>query len=249
MLKKIVKIMLLFSFIVFIVTLFYRNKFPDKETIQKKLYQSPVQIEVSKAPFEKKAGDTNYTITPQYSYELYGMIVSYHHSASWWDYYHEKWNDFINMKDIGVIWGNNIKTEVYKDMQFSSGSWTCYYKWPNSEVKSRFSEDYLSNNHLISTDPDINKEIMRADIGDQIYMKGYLADYTHSGWRGPRKTSVTRTDRGNGACEVGYVTNFTILKKANETIRLIYKMSKYFIIICLILLVFFFFKDPYSSKF
>ena len=41
------------------------------------------------------------------------MIVSYHHSASFIDISHKQWNDYLNTKDICVIWGRNVETGVY----------------------------------------------------------------------------------------------------------------------------------------
>lgn len=249
--KKIIKAILFISIIVFAVSFFQKDNFPDKKEILEKLYQDPLQTETNEISFEKEKGGIIYTINPLYDYELYGMVVSYHHSAGWWDYYHKKWNDFINIKDICVIFGDNLLSEVYKEMEFKSGSWTCYSEFKSGtpkEIWSKFKNSCVSNNHLLSAGEDINKIIMSAEKGDQIYLKGYLAEYSHTGGSFRRGSSATREDTGNGACETIYVSDFKILKKANPLWRFAFSFSKYSIIGCLIFLTIFFFKSPVYNR-
>ena len=244
---KMKKIIFLILIIIFGIAFFQKDKLPDKENVLEQLYQEPIQTETDKSSFKIEKEGLIYNITPLYNYELYGLIVSYHHSKSWLDYYHEKWNDFINVKDICVIWGDNIKTEIYKAMEFKSGSWTCYSEFKpgtSYEVWSKIRRDNLSNNHLLTSEESLNKTIMDAKKGDQIYLKGYLVEYSHSNGSFRRGTSITRNDRGNGACETIYVTDFQILKEANLVWRLIYSFAKYLIIIYVILSFIFFFFWP-----
>ncbi len=238
-LKKIIKILLLISVTLFVYSYFRKDNLPNREDVLNQLHQAPVQTETDIAPFTKEEGGIIYNITPLYNYELYGLVVSYHHTKDWWDYYHKEWKDFINIKDICVLWGDNIKTEVYKQMKFKSGSWTCYHEFKpntNQEIWSKFKNNSGSNNHLLSDDETINETIMDAKRGDQIYLKGYLVEYSHSeGFQ--RGTSTTRDDTGNGACETIYVTDFQILKKANPLWQSIYLFSKYSIIACFVTLL------------
>jgi len=57
---------------------------------------------------------------------------------------------------------------------------------------------------------------METSVGDQIYFKGYLAEYAHSNRTFTRGTSTSRTDTGNGACETVYVEDYQILRQANR---------------------------------
>lgn len=243
--KRIIKIFLLISIVLFVYSYFEKDSLPGKEDILDQLYQEPIQTETDVAPFTKEKGGIVYNITPIYNYELYGLVVSYHHSKSWLDYYHEKWKDFINIKDICVVWGYNIETEVYKEMKFNSGSWTCYFEFKSGttqEVWSKFKNDSGSNNHLLSDIEEVNEMIMNVKEGDQVYLKGYLVEYSY-GEEFRRGTSITRTDTGNGACETIYVTDFQILKEANPFWRSIYSFSKYSIIACFVILLIFFFQS------
>jgi len=245
-----IKTVLLISIILFGLAYKNKNRFPNSEDILEDLYEWPLQTESNMGPFETDVGDVTYTITPLYNYELYGMIVSYHKSGTWWDMYHHGiWRDFINVKDICVIWGKqNIDSEVYKELGFSSDTWTCYCYWRDKETFQRFDGRCLSNNHLLSDTKELNRTIMRAEVGDQIYFRGYLSQYSHSGNTFRRGTSTRRDDTGNGACETIFLEDFQILRIANPTWRLIYASAKYVCIACVIILIFFFIKDPPTSK-
>ena len=251
MLKRILQIILLISAILLIASYFLKDQLPEKGEIDEKLFQEPKQEHTDKEPFEKKADGITYNIKPITTYELYGLVVTYHHSNNWWDYYHKEWNDFINLKDVCVIWGKNIDSEIYQQMKFESGSWTCYFEGKtgaSSDLRDKFSYSHLSNNHLLADNKEISDKIMEAEIGDQIHFKGYLVEYSHSDEQFKRGTSTIRTDTGNNACETVYVTDFEIIKKKEDIYREIYKYSKYPLIGSIVLLIIRIFTSPLSRK-
>ncbi|MBN2189816.1 MAG: hypothetical protein JW728_01220 [Candidatus Aureabacteria bacterium] len=241
--KKILKPVLIAAGAIFLYAHFFKaGELPGKGEILPQLYREPGQVKCSMSPFEVKSGKLTYTIRPLYDYRLYGMIVSQHRSSSWWDYYHRVWKDTLNIKDIGVLWGSNLKNEVYKEMKFKSGSWTLYWYYPNAEVRSRFNETHGSNNHLLATDGAVIDAINKARTGDQVYFEGCLAEYSYPGWS--RGTSVSRNDTGSGACEVVFVTKFEILKQANIFWRKIEFYCKTALIISFLLYIFIIVKYP-----
>jgi len=244
--KAVIKVILVISVIVCAFSFFQKDKLPDREEVLDDLYKEPVQKETKKASFKTTVKEVEYTIKPLYDYELYGLVVTYHHSDAFADYYHGKWKDYLNIKDICVVYGDNIKSRVYQDLKFSSGSWTCHAKG-ESEAWSIFKNSCLSNNHLLSDNEEINNSVKSAKNGDQIYFKGYLAEYSHSeGFR--RGSSTSRDDKGNGACETIYLTDFKIIKKGNPFWRFVYDYSKYSIIGCIVLLIIIFFKSSAYGK-
>ena len=245
---KIIKWILFISLIVFGISFFQKDKLPEKNEIVSQLLQEPVQKKTKQVPFEVEKNGVAYTITPLYDYELNGLIVSYNHSDSWWDYYHRKWGDFLNIKDVCVVWGENIKSGVYQKMKFTSGSWTCYFKSDTREEWGKFRDDNLSNNHLLADDEIIEKVILSAKKGDQIHLKGFLASYSKKDGTFTRGTSINRTDKGNHACETIFLTDFQILKSANQEWRLASALSKYLIIICLVLSIASIFRRPNIKK-
>ena len=165
-------------------------------------------------------------IKPRYDYELEGVVVSLHDSDSFMDVtHHRRWQDFINLRDLCVIWGDNVTSGVYREMEFSNGTWTCWFSWPNRDVGSRFDGSQLSNNHLLIDNLDVKQALMESEPGDHIRLKGMLVEYSNPGNGFHRGTSVTRTDTGNGACETIYVNAFEVIKKANEGPRFWYAIA------------------------
>ncbi len=69
--------------------------------------------------------------------------------------------------------------------------------------------------------------LLCAEIDDVVHFKGVLADYKNEGTGALRQTSITRNDTGNGACEVVYLDEFNIVKKANPGLRYFYQWMKW----------------------
>jgi hypothetical protein len=225
-LRRLAKFVLPLAGVAFVASLFMRNRLPDKSLVLEPLFQSPLQTkEGIVEPFEVTRKNVTYTVKPLFSYELWGLVVSYHHSASFIDVSHRQWNDFLNTKDICVIWGTNLETGVYERMTFKNRDFTCFYRYPDRETGELFSENCLSNNHLLPADPLVADTILKARKGDQVHFKGWLVSYGQKDAPYSRGSSTVRNDRGNGACEVVYVTEFEILREANAAWRTLHKLS------------------------
>ncbi|OGE83802.1 MAG: hypothetical protein A2846_00090 [Candidatus Doudnabacteria bacterium RIFCSPHIGHO2_01_FULL_49_9] len=227
--KKLLKLALLLALVALSISYFQKDDLPDKSAVLRELYQEPVQIETSAEPFTIEREGAVYTITPLYEYELYGLVTSQHNAKSWFDYYHERWQDFINIKDLCVVWGPNLDSGVYQKIKFSNGSFTCYWNLRHGATRAdwaKFKNEAVSNNHILSASEQINEKLKDIQVGDQIYFKGHLVSYTFPNG-GTRGSSTTRTDTWNGACETVYITDLVILKKANQFWRLLFVISKY----------------------
>lgn len=227
------------SLLVMAITYFTKESLPDPGYYGDAIIQEPIQNKISKKPFEIEVNKERYHITPKYDYRLEGVVVSAHNADAFLDMrHHEEWRDFLNIKDLCVIWGDNVKNGIYKKMKFDSGDWTCWYSWPNAAVKQHFRSDQLSNNHLLAEKEVIKQSILEAAPGDHIRIEGMLVDYANPTNSFKRGTSISRTDRGQGACETIYVENFEILRKANALERNLFQAAKIFLILSLISLVF-----------
>lgn len=225
-LKAVARILLPVAALAFVATLFMRHRLPGPDRILEPLLQAPVQTtEDVPEPFDVTRKDIVYTVTPLYSYELWGLVVSYHHSASFVDISHRQWKDFLNTKDVCVLWGRNVETGVYERMRFRNRDFTCYYRYPDRETGELFTENALSNNHLLPADPIVAAAVKKARTGDQVRLKGWLVSYGIKGSPYARRSSTVRNDRGNGACEVVYVTEFEVLREGNAAWRALRKLS------------------------
>jgi hypothetical protein len=223
----------------FAVSFFLKDNLPGRTVILETLLQDPVQTDTDlPGPFDVTRKGVIYTVSPFFNYELWGMIVSYHHANSFVDISHKMWNDHVNAKDLCVVWGKNVETAVYRRMKFKNRDFTCFYSYPDEATGKIFTENCLSNNHILPADSLVARAVMSARRGDQIHLKGWLVSYGQKGSPYKRLTSTTRADRGNGACETIFVTDFEILRRANAEWRFLHSASLILMIICAAFLLF-----------
>jgi hypothetical protein len=203
-----------------------RRRLPAPGLIDGSLFADPIQSAEGVAPpFEVVRKGVLYLVTPVFVYEIRGLVVSEHDSRAFTDLSHERWKDNLNVKDVCVIWGRNVATGIYRKMTFRSRDFTCYYSYPDAATGGLFTENCLSNNHLLAGDDRMARKVRTVRRGDQIRVRGWLASYERPGTPFRRGTSTTRDDRGNGACETVYVTEFEILRPGNPGWRRLFGLS------------------------
>ena len=206
------------SFAAWVALLFYQPALPaPAEVVPAILTDEPRQAAGSIPELNLDIGGFEYTLEPSYHYDLQGVVVSLYDSDTWYDISHQ--NDPGNIRDICVVWGRNVSSGIYRDVKYKSGEFTCTFAWP-TVLDPPFNIYQGANNHVLPANEAVARKIKSVVRGDQIRMQGYLADYTvfdpRSGNRYGRKTSTTRNDRGNGACEIVYVTDLEILKPTSR---------------------------------
>jgi hypothetical protein len=242
-LENFFKWMTLCCLLITLVSYFYKDRLPSPVFYDSFYLQEPEQTPTTAATFATEQNQQQYIIEPLFDYELNGVVVSYHNADAIGDiWHHDKWKDYINLRDLCVIWGSNVDNGVYLDMSFSNDSWTCWAYWPDRDTGKRFNKAALSNNHLLVDNPVVKDALMAAEPGDQIRLKGMLASYRNPANHFYRGTSTVRTDTGNGACETIYVNEFEIIKKANARSRALYDFAKWitllgFTIFCILFAV------------
>ena len=124
------------------------------------------------------------------------------------------------------------------ELEFRNAQFTCYVSTQDLATWQMFDRNKLSNNHLISDNPVVRKQIQDLEIGDQIYIRGFLAEYGQNG-NVHRGTSTVRTDTGNGACETIYVKQFHILQEGSN----VWRTAMYFSFLINLILAFIYFRQ------
>jgi hypothetical protein len=202
-----------------------KDALPPPERLRAEILVEPAQVAVDEPAFLKRVDGVEYNIQPRYSYDISGLVVSLHHSDSWWDYAHKEWNDHINLMDVCVIWGKNASTGAYRGMEFSNTQWECHWSTGSQAAWQAFDQYEISNNHLLTDDAAVARGLMNIHVGDQVRLRGHLVNYTilqDGAPRGSRVSSDTRTDTGPGACEVIYVDSIEALASAGRAWRYLY---------------------------
>ena len=209
MLRTANRAVMIASALTLLVAFWNRNDLPGAIEFHPKLNDEPLQRPTNKKPMTVPYAGVDYRVEPQYSYELYGLVVSYrqHDGES---SMHRWSNDHLNMADVCVVWSDTAFSPTLSRLDFWNGIFTCNVQTRDSVAWSNFKMNQLSNNHLISADSRIRDRVAQIRIGDQVHIKGLLARYGAAGG-GLRGTSTTREDSGNGACETILVDDFEIV--------------------------------------
>lgn len=250
LLQKTLRALFVVSLLAATALYYTKDKLPPAAFYDLESLGDPLQVPTRKNSFTTRVNDESYLVRPRFDYELNGVIVSYHNADDFSDiWHHRSWKDFINLRDLCVVWGDNIESGVYLDMGFHNDSWSCWFSWPTREVGRRFSKTQLSNNHLLIDDEAIKARLMASEPGDQIRLRGMLAEYSNPSSGFFRSTSTTRTDTGNGACETIYLTDFEIVRKANPELRWYYAIAKWTAILSLAGIAILFVLAPFRSRY
>jgi hypothetical protein len=217
---------------------FMRDRYQNVSDIDPALYIDPLQTKAGgQAPIQFRRGDFNLTLTPLFRYEISGLIVSVNDYAM----LGLRYQDFYEL-DLCMIWGNNVRSGVHRSPQvsFEHHGNTCYARWSQG---AGINGTELSNTHVYATDPDILDELDGLRPGDQVRLKGFLAEVAavpvrvspgNNPGTARLRSSVTREDKGNGACEIMYVESLQVLSRANPFWRMLAGVS--FWLLCLVFL-------------
>ena len=229
--QRLLSIGILLSILMFVIAQWQKDSLPDSSAIIKSSYRDPIQLKTTKAPFSFFYRGETYDIEPVAKYELWGLVVTKNNINSWADIMHT--DASVDIKDICVIWGENVVGSDFHNVNFSSGDFTCYFQYPHMTV---FDHNKISNNHLLSDNEAVRDKIRTAKIGDQIHVKGMLVNYSprsNPNWR--RISSTIRTDTGNGACEVLFVNEFEVLSSKNGGWYILAMVSKWLFFILFVI--------------
>lgn len=201
-------------------SLLLREALPGPGNLRPELQREPLQVPTQSPPFQARVDGVTYTVKPVADYELWGLVVSRHDTSTWWNWIHKASNDHLNVVDLCVVFAENVATGGYVGPDYSSGQFVCYVRSSSAAEFARFSMRALSNNHLLADRPSIVAKLRDVRIGDQVRVRGWLAEYAHNhGFAFTRGTSLTRDDTGNGACETIYVQEVEVLRSGGGVWR------------------------------
>jgi len=201
-------------------SLLWRHALPGPAELRPELRNEPVQVPTQAAPFATTVAGIAYTVKPVADYEIWGLVVSAHDSDTWWDWIHQAANDHLNVVDLCLVFAENVARGGYVGLDYSSGQFVCHVQTSSQEKWQRFSMRALSNNHLLADRPAIAAKLRAVQVGDQVRLRGWLAEYAHDhGFAFRRGTSLTRDDLGNGACETVYVQDVEVLRAGGRPWR------------------------------
>jgi hypothetical protein len=141
-------------------------------------------------------------ITQKAAYTVRGVVVGREN-------YHSGWNSLISPADVALCWGKLAENGTYRRLKWSQGN--RWYFWRVGEefgYNNDFVAQHSSNNHMIPATPNLAKAVKSLKAGDVVEITGHLVDVTATKnsqnywWN----SSTSTADRGDGSCEVIYLT-------------------------------------------
>ena len=161
--------------------------------------ERPVQADLQPSTF--MLGD--YQLTRKASFEIRARVLSKE------PYYLGRTADLAPI-DLALGWGAMSDSAVLSQIEISqSARWyrTRYDLPPPIADKQIIFNS--SNMHMIPARKDIERSLKKLREGDIVLIKGYLVDVDHdSGWFW--RSSMSRLDTGDGACELVYVESLIV---------------------------------------
>ncbi|MBS0213320.1 MAG: hypothetical protein JSR26_09120 [Proteobacteria bacterium] len=162
----------------------------------------PVQIDIAHGtPFP----DGDYSITPLANFSMTARVLS--RADYSWDR-----GAALSPTDFAFGWGRMSDSSVLAGLDISqSGRWY-YYQWHTPQPPIPLPEiiHTSANMHMIPADATVRGEIKQVRVGDVVHLEGLLIEARGkdgSTWR----SSMSRDDTGDGACEVVYVRSLVVM--------------------------------------
>ena len=153
--------------------------------------KSPVQEAVYGVPEFTMSG---YTIRPVARFEVEARVLGVEH------YRFDRVAD-LSPVDLALGWGPMSDQAVLDEIDISQGG--RFYRWHVKEypIPRRAIIEHSANMHMIPLSEAVRKDLLKVRDGEIVRLRGYLV-VAHAKNGGVWKSSLTRKDTGNGACEV-----------------------------------------------
>lgn len=137
------------------------------------------------------------------SFELEARVLGVESYCCWG-------GDSLVPVDVAFGWGRMSDEEVLARLEISQGRRFYFWRYEGSPpIPRKEIETSSANMHLIAATPAIAKAIERLRRGHLVSLSGYLVEARNDEgflWR----SSLARTDTGNGACELVWVEELSV---------------------------------------
>lgn len=196
--------------------------------LEKDLIPDPVQHNIQKEKFTEKVRGIDIEITKLASYDITGKVEAIQDYGTNFlsgllSFKGSNVIDYISPRDLTLSWGkialNENSRHVYANQYYMNDNRVVWLSW-DKELKEKYSEDYIvshiSNDHIITLNKGLRNELSKVRVGQIVRMQGYLVSVKASNGITWGPSSLSRSDTGNGACEILYLEDFLIMKKERK---------------------------------
>ena len=154
--------------------------------------QAPLSGEI-----QLSAGGTEFVLDKRASYRVAARVLS--RERYFWG-----WRSHLSPLDLALGWGYMADARVDRFIEWRQAGRWYFYTWSgDSPYRAQDIQGESSNVHIVPGSSNLRRALLQVDAGDMLELSGALiyARRTHAAtveWQ----SSLTRTDRGAGACEL-----------------------------------------------
>jgi hypothetical protein len=173
----------------------------------------PIQENLTNAePFLISTSRLKLQLHPLAKYEITAKVQSKQR-------YVGDWSAKISPFDFALAWGELVDRKLDKFIKYSQTSRFYMYRYkPGTPLSQKYISEHSANTHIIPATKNIRKALFKVRKKQIVKMEGYLVRINGTYKKGTVSwnSSTIRTDTGNGACEVMYVTKLYYKNKMYE---------------------------------
>lgn len=168
-----------------------------------------------KEPIVLEGKDYKYILTPKASYKISALIKG--KKKYDWD-----WGAQISPYDLLLVWGDLANPNIDDGIQYwQSGRWYHSKYGANCPFSYQYINDHAANTHIIPANEVVRKALDAVNVNQNVRIEGYLIylDGLYKGKNVRWKSSLKRTDSGDGACEVFYVEKLALIENVVDGLQ------------------------------
>jgi hypothetical protein len=164
-----------------------------------------VQAEPEQAAVDgtRPISKSGYRIQPLESFALEARVLGAEH-------YRLGREAELSPVDLALGWGPMSDSAVLAKIDISQGNRFYYWRVEQFPIPRREIEMNSANMHMIPGNDKVARALASVRTGSVVRLEGYLVEVSASdGWRW--RSSLTREDTGNGACELVWVERLEVM--------------------------------------
>jgi len=177
------------------------------ETEEIDISRDPLQAPyTSGEPIIKEIKNGLLTLTPVAEYRVSGVVVSK-------KAYDDGWESQISPVDLAIVWGKLAGPEYDKYMEYwQNNRWYFFRYKEGSPFDHSYVVTHSGNHHIIPLNGNVRRALQLIKKKGRIVLEGYLVNVngTYRGRTVFWNTSLSRSDTGDGSCELFYVSKVRI---------------------------------------
>lgn len=157
-------------------------------------------------PIRLVEGGWEWTITPLAEYVLQGVLVGR-------ERYRFDFNAALSPCDLAIAWGPLVSHQAFDDIEFDQGTRRYFWRSGGSRpVDETLVARFSANVHIVPAHPSLGRVACGVRPGQRVALAGDLVaiEARKGDRRFTWRSSLTRNDTGDGACEVLYLRRIKV---------------------------------------